>query len=92
MGLGVDGGVSIFLGRAGGGFAAEQSPELAGAIAPQNHCAGYHAELVDLDGDGRDEIVAGFAGEPGSEQFAFQGGLSCTTRGALRAWKLAPAQ
>lgn len=39
-------------------------------------CAGYHVQLGDLDGDGDDEIVAGFAGE------------DCPGGGSLRAWDL----
>lgn len=38
-------------------------------------CRGYHAQLADLDGDGTEELLAGFAGE------------ECRGQGALRAWR-----
>ncbi|MFA6958670.1 MAG: VCBS repeat-containing protein [Thermoanaerobaculia bacterium] len=44
-----------------------------------DECAGYSVALADLDRDGKDEIVAGFAGE------------RCATQGSLRAWKAAPS-
>ena len=44
--------------------------------------------LVDLDGDGGDEVIAGFAGEPsdvlGVAELRHPG---CPGRGSLRAWK-----
>lgn len=40
-------------------------------------CAGYAVALADLDRDGKDEIVTGFAGE------------RCATQGSIRAWKAA---
>ena len=38
-------------------------------------CRGYHVQLADLDGDGRDEVLAGFADE------------RCPGGGSLRGWK-----
>ncbi len=85
------GAVHVFLGDGEGNLRRERSPELA-PPASHRHCAGYEVRLRDLDGDGRDEIVAGFAGEPGGEQ-ALLGLLEkrCPDRGALRAWSPAPA-
>jgi hypothetical protein len=85
------GAVHVFLGDGEGNLRRERSPELA-PPASHRHCAGYEVRLRDLDGDGRDEIVAGFAGEPGGEQ-ALLGLMEkrCPDRGALRAWSPAPA-
>jgi hypothetical protein len=41
-------------------------------------CRGAHVQLADLDGDGRDEIVAAFADEPGDR---------CSSGGGITAWK-----
>jgi len=52
---------------------------------------------VDLDRDGRDEIVADFAGEQGTAQILQSmgpeglKGPSCPSEGAVRAWKPMPA-
>ena len=55
----------------------------AGTIPVYDHgCRGAHVELADLDGDGRDEIVASFADEPRTE--------GCTSGGGITAWKVAP--
>ncbi len=47
-----------------------------GALQAGRGCRARHARLADLDGDGRDEVVAGFADE------------TCPGGGSLRAWKL----
>lgn len=82
----------IFLGDGEGYFAEEQGPELPSAIAG---CHGFDVHLSDFDGDGRDEIVAAYAGEPaaaiGLQASDFQG---CPGRGRIEVWKgepLAPA-
>lgn len=81
--LGADGRREVYLGDGRGGFTAESAPEL---NARTNGCRGYYVELSDLDGDGRDEVVMAFAGEPGSE--ALLGAQPvCPTRGSLEAWK-----
>ena len=73
----------LFLGRGDGQFDREATPE----IAPLGtDCRGYHVELADLDGDGRDEIVAAFAGEDS----AAQDQSGCSGGGRLQAWKSVP--
>jgi FG-GAP-like repeat/FG-GAP repeat len=42
-------------------------------------CAGHRLAFADLDGDGRDEIVASFAGEPERDR--------CASGGAIAAWR-----
>jgi hypothetical protein len=77
-----DGEVWVFLGRPGGAFLREASSELP---APTG-CRGYDVKLADLDGDGRDELVAAFAGEA-SALFAPD---KCRHGGSLQAWKNGP--
>jgi hypothetical protein len=79
------GNVLVFLGDGKGHFIREESPE----IDPPTLCRGYGLELADLDGDGRDEIVAGFAGEA-ETILEFLGTTKCETGGALRVWKASP--
>lgn len=80
----------VLLGNGDGSFRREVSPELepSGLF---RHCAGYEVQLRDLDGDGRDEILAGFAGEPGTETYLI-GVLEprCRASGALRVWRPTP--
>ncbi len=45
-------------------------------------CRGAHVQLADLDGDGRDEIIAAFADEPGDR---------CPSGGGISVWKI-PAE
>jgi hypothetical protein len=53
-----------------------------GAIPQYDHgCRGAHVEMADLDGDGRDEIVAAFADEPRTD--------GCGSGGGITAWKAA---
>jgi hypothetical protein len=79
------GNVIVLLGDGKGGFAREESPEL----DPPALCRGYGLQLADLDGDGRDEIVAEFAGE--SETILeFLGQTKCESGGALRVWRATP--
>ena len=79
----LEGATWIFLGKGDGSFTREQSDEVADMAGG---CTGYGLALADLDGDGRDEFVAGFAGEP-SAMFAPD---RCPTLGALRAWDAEP--
>jgi hypothetical protein len=45
--------------------------------------------VADLDGDKRDEIIAGFAGET-ETILEFLGQTKCETGGALRVWRATP--
>ncbi|HEX3557233.1 MAG TPA: VCBS repeat-containing protein [Thermoanaerobaculia bacterium] len=79
-----DGETWIFYGDGKGGFVRETS---AGIPPYPGGCRGYHVQLADLDGDGRDEIVMEFAGE-NSPMFAPD---LCPSGGGLQAWHGAPA-
>jgi hypothetical protein len=60
---------------------------------PHHHCSGYRARIADLDGDGRAELAAVFAGEPGSEALLFgKVKTRCPARGAVRVWKVVPQE
>jgi hypothetical protein len=83
VGLTGDGDTWIFLGDGEGGFQQEVSPEI---HAPAGGCQGYHVQLVDLNGDGKDEIISGFAGEP-SALFAPD---RCKHQGEMQAWAPTP--
>jgi hypothetical protein len=55
-------------------------------------CAGYAARIADLDGDRRGEIIAAFAGDPGTRNpFGIPEPETCLSGGSLRVWKTAPA-
>ncbi len=69
----------LFLGDGKGGFVREESPE---AQQPHGDCRGYGLKLVDIDQDGRAEIVASYAGE-GNALFD---PTSCTSQGGVTAW------
>ncbi|MEM7480770.1 MAG: VCBS repeat-containing protein [Acidobacteriota bacterium] len=79
-----DGDTHVFLGDGAGGLVREESPEIAAA---PGDCRGYHVALADLDGDGRDEFIEAFAGEPS----AFAAPDRCPSRGLMRAWDWEPA-
>ena len=87
VGLTGDGEVLVFRGDGRGGFARERSPIHERSAG----CRGYHVELVDLDRDGRAEIVAGFAGEPAGGMPGGPARPGCPRHGSLRAWKAVPA-
>ncbi|HEX9942338.1 MAG TPA: VCBS repeat-containing protein [Thermoanaerobaculia bacterium] len=73
----------VFLGDGKGFF----TREAATGIAPfAGRCRGYHVQLADLDGDGKDEFVSGFAGENSP---MFDPDL-CLSGGGLQAWRAAP--
>lgn len=84
VGLTGEGLTWIFVGDGKGGFTREEAPEI-----PQyaGKCRGYHAEIADLDGDGRNDIVASFAGE-GSPVYDPD---FCPSGGGLVAWRVQPA-
>jgi hypothetical protein len=52
-------------------------------------CRGSHVELADLDGDGRDEIIAAFADEPATFGATAD---RCSSGGGITAWKAVPDQ
>jgi hypothetical protein len=79
-----NGGSWIFLGDGKGWFVREDSTPV---TAGDSGCRGYHAVLADLDGDGKDELVASFAGEGASQA----GVPQCESGGSLRAWKVVKA-
>ncbi len=86
-----DGQILVFLGEGKKGkWSQELSPELPSA---QAGCRGYDVQLVDLDGDHRDEIIIAFAGETeGLPSFGTT--LSkegCVGGGSIRVFKLGPA-
>ena len=69
----------IFLGDGKGFFTRETAT---GIGVVDGGCRGYHVELADLDGDGKDEIISDWAGES-SPMFAPD---ACLSGGALVAW------
>ncbi len=76
--------VMVFLGNGKGGFMREtHQPN-----PPISACRGSHIEIADLDGDGRDDIVASFAGEPegGKGPYGPAAG-GCPGDGSIRAWR-----
>lgn len=74
-----DGGVHVWLGDGEGGFVREESPEL---DQPRGRCRGFHVEIADLNGDGRDEVVTAFA----DEASAYFDPTRCPNGGGLAAW------
>ncbi len=78
-----DGGMLVLLGDGKGGFAEESSPEL---DKLRGICRGYRVELADLDGDGRDEVIANYADEPS----ALYDPQRCLNGGGLVAVAAAP--
>lgn len=80
-----DGEVWIFLGKGDGAFLKDKSPEVPASI---RGCRGYDIQVVNLDGDPGEELVAEFAGEP-SALFA---AMQCLEEGALLAWDVGTAK
>ncbi len=82
------GGTWVFLGDGQGALVSEESPELK---LRSRGCVGFEALLVDLDGDGRDEVLASFAGEP-TGPAGLPGVISypgCPGQGRIHAWRIA---
>ncbi len=72
-------------------FVRETAPEMT-ARGRHKFCSGYRVRIEDLDGNGTPEIVANFAGEPGSEQlFPAIAETRCRAFGALRVWSVESA-
>jgi FG-GAP-like repeat len=67
----------VFFGDGRGNFARSRT-----MVAHFAKCRGSHVELRDLDGDGRDEIVATFAEASDLK--------SCPSGGGVTAWKAVP--
>ncbi|HKI85994.1 MAG TPA: VCBS repeat-containing protein [Thermoanaerobaculia bacterium] len=84
VGLTGRGGVIVLLGDGKGGFV-RNAQEL---TQPRNLCRGYGVLLKDLDGNGRDEIVADFAGEKSASPMLMGGSgpTGCPGGGSLRVW------
>jgi hypothetical protein len=78
-----DGNTWVFLGDGKGFF----TRETATIPAYGPGCAGSRVRLADLDGDGKDEIVASWAGEY-SPMYAPE---ACRTEGGITAWHVVPA-
>jgi len=69
----------VYLGNGKGSFTRENTSPRAFPGA----CRGAHVELADLDGDGKDELVASFSDE--HDQYGH-----CPSDGGLIAWKARP--
>jgi hypothetical protein len=76
-----EGALSVFCGEKPGTFklaVKEAAPSW------RTGCAGYDVHLADLDRDGRDEIVASFAGEP----TVLSSATGRSSGGGIQAWKV----
>ncbi len=80
-------GVDVFLGRGDGSFSrlVTRQPVLEEAKG----CRASDVELADLDGDGREEIAVGFAGE-GQGWSGIVSVPGCPGTGSLRVWHVEP--
>lgn len=72
--LSMTGDTLVYLGDGQGKLVRNASP-----LPNYDHCRGAHVELADLDGDGRDEIIASFSDEPRTD--------GCRSSGGITAWK-----
>jgi len=86
--VGVDGhgALWVFRGDGKGGFTREPVQD----VKPGERCRGYGLRLVDLDRDGRDEIVVSFADEQGTQSLGIgrPPESPCRSEGGLQAWKV----
>ena len=83
--LTTEGETLVYLGDGHGGFT-RNDPKAIPVYG--GGCRGAHVALADLDGDGRDEIVASFADEP-SSPLSGKAGPGCSSGGGIVAWKAA---
>ena len=74
-----DGETWLFVGDGAGAFARQK---VENGATTADGCRGYHVELVDIDDDDRDEIIAAFAGEP-----SIVDANECRSRGRLTVWR-----
>ena len=82
-----DGVLFVFLSEGKKGFVAEKSKEL---HQKRLGCQAFDITLVDLDGDGLDELATGFAGEQtGYPGFPNMSKPGCIREGSIRVWKAA---
>lgn len=79
-----DGALLLFAVDAKGSYTRDH---LEPAPAWRDGCSGDALQLRDLDGDGRDEIVAAFAGEPNALMLR----RDCVDGGGIEAWKITDA-
>ncbi|MGN6517850.1 MAG: FG-GAP repeat domain-containing protein [Dokdonella sp.] len=82
--LGSDGSLLLFAATPAGAYTRDHVEP---APAWRAGCSGHALHLRDLDGDGRDEIVAAFAGEPNALQFR----RDCVSGGGIDAWQVVDA-
>ncbi|HXU30988.1 MAG TPA: VCBS repeat-containing protein [Thermoanaerobaculia bacterium] len=73
-----DGETWVFLGDGKGGFVKDDT-----GIPKLTDCKGYHAALVDVDKDGKAELISSFAGE--ASPLLAPG--RCPSGGAIQAWQ-----
>lgn len=79
-----DGALLLFAADGKGGYTSDL---LQPAADWRSGCSGQVLHLQDLDGDGRDEIVAAFAGEPNALMLR----RDCVAGGGIEAWQVADA-
>jgi hypothetical protein len=82
----------LFVGQGGRQFSIETTPSAELGVGSEE-CSGYSARIADLDGDGRGEILAGFAGDPTVRSVSGdQIDAGCGSSGSLRVWKVVPSE
>ena len=79
-----DGAMLLFAADGKGGYSRDH---VESAPAWRAGCGGHALRLRDVDGDGRDEIIAAFAGEPN----AYMLRRDCVGGGGIEAWQVSDA-